>query len=141
MGATCFAPAPLPCPVPEEDRRPGRQRQTALQLGSNPAPFDLHETGKHLGNCWPFCLNGPTWSQGVARPCQAQGCLASMSLWGVRLVGLLLSLSCCWAFSCRNTLSSPDFSLPGDYLLAGMFPLHSAPPEVRGRPTVTFCDR
>ncbi|XP_013825676.2 PREDICTED: taste receptor type 1 member 1 isoform X2 [Capra hircus] len=64
-----------------------------------------------------------------------------MSLWGVRLVGLLLSLSCCWAFSCRNTLSSPDFSLPGDYLLAGMFPLHSAPPEVRGRPTVTFCDR
>ncbi|XDB58584.1 hypothetical protein AB1E18_011995 [Capra hircus] len=64
-----------------------------------------------------------------------------MSLWGVRLVGLLLSLSCCWAFSCRNTLSSPDFSLPGDYLLAGMFPLHSAPPEARGRPTVTFCDR
>uniref|UniRef100_A0AC11C979 Taste 1 receptor member 1 n=1 Tax=Ovis aries TaxID=9940 RepID=A0AC11C979_SHEEP len=64
-----------------------------------------------------------------------------MSLWGVRLVGLLLSLSCCWAFSCRNTPSSPDFSLPGDYLLAGMFPLHSAPLEARGRPTVTFCDR
>ncbi|XP_061017218.1 taste receptor type 1 member 1 [Dama dama] len=64
-----------------------------------------------------------------------------MSLWGVRLVGLQLSLSCCWAFSCHNTLSSPDFSLPGDYLLAGMFPLHSAPLEARGRPTVTFCDR
>ncbi|KAI4536882.1 hypothetical protein MG293_013085 [Ovis ammon polii] len=64
-----------------------------------------------------------------------------MSLWGVRLVGLLLSLSCCWAFSCCNTPSSPDFSLPGDYLLAGMFPLHSAPLEARGRPTVTFCDR
>ncbi|XP_027420839.1 taste receptor type 1 member 1 [Bos indicus x Bos taurus] len=64
-----------------------------------------------------------------------------MSLWGVRLVGLQLSLSCCWAFSCHNTPSSPDFSLPGDYLLAGMFPLHSALPEARGRPTVTFCDR
>uniref|UniRef100_A0A8C6D8E2 Taste 1 receptor member 1 n=1 Tax=Moschus moschiferus TaxID=68415 RepID=A0A8C6D8E2_MOSMO len=63
-----------------------------------------------------------------------------MSLW-MRLVSLLLSLSCCWAFSCQNSLSSPDFSLPGDYLLAGMFPLHSAPLEARGRPTVTFCDR
>ncbi|XP_057606889.1 taste receptor type 1 member 1 isoform X1 [Hippopotamus amphibius kiboko] len=64
-----------------------------------------------------------------------------MLLWGACLVGLQLSLSCCWAFSCHNTTSSPDFSLPGDYLLAGLFPLHRDPLGERHRPTVTFCDR
>nr|XP_017497317.2 taste receptor type 1 member 1 isoform X1 [Manis javanica] len=57
-----------------------------------------------------------------------------------RLVGLQLSLSCCWAFSCHGTESSPDFSLPGDYLIAGLFPLHSDCLGVRRRPTVTLCD-
>ncbi|KAM9110777.1 taste receptor type 1 member 1 [Megaptera novaeangliae] len=60
---------------------------------------------------------------------------------GPLLVGLQLSLSCCWAFSCHSTVSSSDFSLPGDYLLAGLFPLHGDHLGVRHRPTVTFCDR
>ncbi|XP_032350979.1 taste receptor type 1 member 1 [Camelus ferus] len=64
-----------------------------------------------------------------------------MLLWETYLVSLQLSLSCCWAFNCQSTTSSPDFSLPGDYLVAGLFPLHSDYPGVRRRPTVTFCDR
>uniref|UniRef100_A0A8C0SAS6 Taste 1 receptor member 1 n=2 Tax=Canis lupus familiaris TaxID=9615 RepID=A0A8C0SAS6_CANLF len=64
-----------------------------------------------------------------------------MSLLAAHLVSLQLSLSCCWALSCHNTESSPDFSLPGDYLLAGLFPLHSDCPGVRRRPMVTLCDR
>ncbi|XP_001496162.2 taste receptor type 1 member 1 isoform X1 [Equus caballus] len=66
-----------------------------------------------------------------------------MLLQAARLVGLQLSLSlsCCWAFSCHSTESSPDFSLPGDYLLAGLFPIHSDYLEVRSRPMVTLCDR
>ncbi|KAJ8780674.1 hypothetical protein J1605_000717 [Eschrichtius robustus] len=42
---------------------------------------------------------------------------------------------------CHSTVSSSDFSLPGDYLLAGLFPLHGDYLGVRRRPTVTFCDR
>ncbi|XP_008047641.2 taste receptor type 1 member 1 [Carlito syrichta] len=57
------------------------------------------------------------------------------------LVGLQLSISCCWAFSCHNTEFSPDFSLPGNYLLAGFFPLHGDCLQVRHRPEVTLCDR
>lgn len=66
-----------------------------------------------------------------------------MLLQAARLVGLQLSLSlfCCWAFSCHSTESSQDFSLPGDYLLAGLFPIHSDYLEVRSRPMVTLCDR
>uniref|UniRef100_A0A3Q2HS92 Taste 1 receptor member 1 n=2 Tax=Equus caballus TaxID=9796 RepID=A0A3Q2HS92_HORSE len=84
-----------------------------------------------------------TWSEGAAWPCPAQDRLASMLLQAARLVGLQLSLSlsCCWAFSCHSTESSPDFSLPGDYLLAGLFPIHSDYLEVRSRPMVTLCDR
>ncbi|TKC51537.1 hypothetical protein EI555_002182 [Monodon monoceros] len=76
-----------------------------------------------------------------ARPCQVQGDLASMLLWGASFIGLQLSLSCCWAFSCHSTASSSDFSLPGDYLLADQFPPHGDYLGVRCRPTVTFCDR
>uniref|UniRef100_A0A8C7ANM6 Taste 1 receptor member 1 n=1 Tax=Neovison vison TaxID=452646 RepID=A0A8C7ANM6_NEOVI len=64
-----------------------------------------------------------------------------MSLLAVHLVSRLLSLSCCWALSCHDTELSPDFSLAGDYLLAGLFPVHSHCPGVRRRPTVTVCDR
>ncbi|XP_045880997.1 taste receptor type 1 member 1 [Meles meles] len=64
-----------------------------------------------------------------------------MSLLAAHLVSLQLSLSCCWALNCHNTELSPDFSLPGDYLLAGLFPVHSHCPGVRRRPTVTVCDR
>uniref|UniRef100_A0A7N5KLM8 Taste 1 receptor member 1 n=1 Tax=Ailuropoda melanoleuca TaxID=9646 RepID=A0A7N5KLM8_AILME len=64
-----------------------------------------------------------------------------MSLLAAHLVSLQVSLSCCWALSCHNTELSPDFSLPGDYLLAGLFPVHSHCPGVRRRPTVTLCDR
>uniref|UniRef100_A0A8C3X839 Taste 1 receptor member 1 n=1 Tax=Catagonus wagneri TaxID=51154 RepID=A0A8C3X839_9CETA len=64
-----------------------------------------------------------------------------MLLWEVRLLCLQLSLSCCWAFGCHSTESSPDFSLPGDYLVAGLFRLHGDHLDVRHRPTVTFCDR
>ncbi|XP_039109182.1 taste receptor type 1 member 1 isoform X2 [Hyaena hyaena] len=64
-----------------------------------------------------------------------------MSLLAAHLVSLQLSLSCCWALSCHNTETSADFSLPGDYLLAGLFPLHSDCSGVRRQPTVTLCDR
>ncbi|XP_011793658.1 PREDICTED: taste receptor type 1 member 1 isoform X2 [Colobus angolensis palliatus] len=57
------------------------------------------------------------------------------------LVGLQLLISCCWAFACHSTEPSPDFILPGDYLLAGLFPLHSGCLQVRHRPEVTLCDR
>ncbi|XP_054954613.2 taste receptor type 1 member 1 isoform X4 [Pan paniscus] len=64
-----------------------------------------------------------------------------MLLCKARLVGLQLLISCCWAFACHSTESSPDFTLPGDYLLAGLFPLHSGCLQVRHRPEVTLCDR
>uniref|UniRef100_A0A8D1JE35 Taste 1 receptor member 1 n=1 Tax=Sus scrofa TaxID=9823 RepID=A0A8D1JE35_PIG len=64
-----------------------------------------------------------------------------MLLWEACLLGLQLSLSCCWALGCQGPESSPDFSLPGDYLVAGLFPLHGDHPEARRRPTVAFCDR
>uniref|UniRef100_A0A8C0WT47 G-protein coupled receptors family 3 profile domain-containing protein n=1 Tax=Castor canadensis TaxID=51338 RepID=A0A8C0WT47_CASCN len=57
------------------------------------------------------------------------------------LVGLQLSIVCCWAFSCHKTEFSPDFSLPGDYLLAGLFSLHADYLQMRHRPQVTLCDR
>ncbi|XP_055118138.1 taste receptor type 1 member 1 isoform X2 [Symphalangus syndactylus] len=64
-----------------------------------------------------------------------------MLLCTARLVGLQLLISWCWAFACHSTESSPDFTLPGDYLLAGLFPLHSGCLQVRHRPEVTLCDR
>uniref|UniRef100_A0A2I3GGU1 Taste 1 receptor member 1 n=1 Tax=Nomascus leucogenys TaxID=61853 RepID=A0A2I3GGU1_NOMLE len=63
-----------------------------------------------------------------------------MLLCTARLVGLQLLISWCWAFACHSTESSPDFTLPGDYLLAGLFPLHSGCLQVRHRPEVTLCD-
>ncbi|PNJ48051.1 TAS1R1 isoform 2 [Pongo abelii] len=64
-----------------------------------------------------------------------------MLLCTARLVGLQLLIFCCWAFACHSTESSPEFTLPGDYLLAGLFPLHSGSLQVRHRPEVTLCDR
>ncbi|KAL2773432.1 taste receptor type 1 member 1 isoform b precursor [Daubentonia madagascariensis] len=64
-----------------------------------------------------------------------------MLLQTAHLLGLQLSISCCWAYSCHSTASSPDFSLSGDYLLAGLFPLHAECLQVRHRPEVTLCDR
>ncbi|XP_062046339.1 taste receptor type 1 member 1 [Lepus europaeus] len=55
------------------------------------------------------------------------------------LLGLQLSVA--WALSCHETESSPEFSLPGDYLLAGLLPLHGDLQHVRHRPEVTLCDR
>uniref|UniRef100_A0A2K5RV67 Taste 1 receptor member 1 n=1 Tax=Cebus imitator TaxID=2715852 RepID=A0A2K5RV67_CEBIM len=56
------------------------------------------------------------------------------------LAGLQLLISCCRAFACHS-MESSDFSLPGDYLLGGLFPLHSGCLQVRHRPEVTLCDR
>ncbi|XP_048205966.1 taste receptor type 1 member 1 [Perognathus longimembris pacificus] len=64
-----------------------------------------------------------------------------MLLRGVHLLGLQLSLAVCWTPDCHRAETSPDFSLRGDYLLAGLFPLHSDCLQVRHRPQVTFCDR
>ncbi|XP_012887106.1 PREDICTED: taste receptor type 1 member 1 [Dipodomys ordii] len=64
-----------------------------------------------------------------------------MLLWVVHLVGLQFSIAICWTFDCQRTESSPDFSLQGDYLLGGLFPLHSDCSQQRHRPQVTFCDR
>ncbi|XP_075394280.1 taste receptor type 1 member 1 isoform X2 [Tenrec ecaudatus] len=58
------------------------------------------------------------------------------------LLGLQLSLVCgCWASGCQEMESSADFSLPGDYFLSGLFPLHDNCPEIRSKPEVTLCDR
>nr|BCT43487.1 taste 1 receptor member 1 [Callithrix jacchus] len=64
-----------------------------------------------------------------------------MLLHTAHLAGLQLFVSCCRAFACHSMESSPDFSLPGDYLLGGLFPLHSGFLQVRHRPEVTLCDR
>ncbi|XP_049731828.1 taste receptor type 1 member 1 isoform X2 [Elephas maximus indicus] len=62
--------------------------------------------------------------------------------WDTHLLGLQLSLACCcWALGCQEMKSSPDFSLPGDYLIAGLFALHTGYPGVRRKPEVTLCDR
>uniref|UniRef100_H0WIR9 Taste 1 receptor member 1 n=1 Tax=Otolemur garnettii TaxID=30611 RepID=H0WIR9_OTOGA len=65
----------------------------------------------------------------------------SMLLQATCLISLQLSISCCWAYSCHSVESSPDFSLAGDYLLAGLFPLHAECLQVRHRPEVMLCDR
>ncbi|XP_004863765.1 taste receptor type 1 member 1 [Heterocephalus glaber] len=64
-----------------------------------------------------------------------------MLLWVTHLVRLQLALTCCWALDCHEMASSPDFTLPGDYLLSGLFPLHSDCLQVRHSPQVTLCDR
>ncbi|XP_007940773.1 taste receptor type 1 member 1 [Orycteropus afer afer] len=62
--------------------------------------------------------------------------------WVTHLLGLQLSLACCcWALGCHEMESSPDFSLPGDYIMAGLFALHTDCPGVRHKPEVTVCDR
>ncbi|NP_445757.1 taste receptor type 1 member 1 precursor [Rattus norvegicus] len=63
-----------------------------------------------------------------------------MLFWAAHLL-LSLQLVYCWAFSCQRTESSPGFSLPGDFLLAGLFSLHGDCLQVRHRPLVTSCDR
>ncbi|XP_021055226.1 taste receptor type 1 member 1 [Mus pahari] len=57
------------------------------------------------------------------------------------LLNLQLAIAYCWGFSCQKTESSPGFSLPGDFLLAGLFSLHADCLQVRHRPLVTSCDR
>ncbi|XP_037684567.1 taste receptor type 1 member 1 [Choloepus didactylus] len=64
-----------------------------------------------------------------------------MFLGAAGLVGLQLSIFCCWAFSCHTMEPSPDFSLPGDYIIGGLFPLHSVFVDLRSTPGVTLCDR
>ncbi|KAL1776478.1 taste receptor type 1 member 1 [Sigmodon hispidus] len=64
-----------------------------------------------------------------------------MFFWATYLVSLQLHIAYCWAFSCYKTESSPGFTLPGDYLLAGQFALHADCLQVRHRPQVTQCDR
>ncbi|XP_010626166.1 taste receptor type 1 member 1 isoform X2 [Fukomys damarensis] len=59
----------------------------------------------------------------------------------IHLVHVQLALTCCWALGCHETASSPDFTLPGDYLLAGLFSLHGDCLQVRCSPQVTLCDR
>lgn len=96
-----------------------------LNTGFQPHPFHRHEVGKHLGSCGLFCSNSLTSLEGVAQPSRARNCQASMLLRVAHLVVLQLSLSCCWAFGCSNVESSPDLSLPGEYLVVGLFPLHA----------------
>ncbi|ERE81899.1 taste receptor type 1 member 1 isoform X1 [Cricetulus griseus] len=64
-----------------------------------------------------------------------------MFVWAAYLLSLQLPIAFCWAYSCHKTESSPGFSLPGDYLLGGLFALHSDCLQVRHRPQVTRCDR
>ncbi|XP_040843588.1 taste receptor type 1 member 1 isoform X2 [Ochotona curzoniae] len=61
-------------------------------------------------------------------------------LWGTAHL-LSMHLSLAWALSCYETESSADFNLPGDYLLAGLLPLHGKCQRVTHRPQVTLCDR
>ncbi|XP_051027619.1 taste receptor type 1 member 1 [Acomys russatus] len=64
-----------------------------------------------------------------------------MFFWTAHLVSLQLPIAYCWASSCHRAASSQGFSLPGDFLLAGLFSLHADCLQVRHRPQVTSCDR
>lgn len=57
------------------------------------------------------------------------------------LLSLQLAVAYCWALNCQSREFSPGFSLPGDFLLAGLFSLHADCLQVRHRPLVTSCDR
>lgn len=105
--------------------------------GVQPRPFHRREVGKHLGSCSLFYSNSLTSAEGVAQPCRAQDCQVSVFLRVAHLAVLHLSLSCCWAFGCHNVEFSPDLSLLGDYLIAGLFPLHT---ECLGGETQTHGD-
>ncbi|XP_038189626.1 taste receptor type 1 member 1 [Arvicola amphibius] len=95
---------------------------------------------KRPGSCHSLYLRRQPCPR-CAQPCWAKGHLASMFFWAAYLVSLQLHIAYCWAFSCYKTESSPSFSLPGDYLLAGLFGLHADYLQVRNQPQVTRCDR
>uniref|UniRef100_A0A7N4PHL6 Taste 1 receptor member 1 n=1 Tax=Sarcophilus harrisii TaxID=9305 RepID=A0A7N4PHL6_SARHA len=54
-------------------------------------------------------------------------------------VSLPLFISCLFSFQEIKALS--DFKMPGDHIIAGMFPIHSVYDEVRLKPEVTLCER
>ncbi|XP_075802811.1 taste receptor type 1 member 1 isoform X2 [Microtus pennsylvanicus] len=95
---------------------------------------------KRPGSCHSLYLRSQPCPR-CAQPCWAKGHLASMFFWAAYLLSLQLHIAYCWAFSCYKTESSPSFSLPGDYLLAGLFGLHADYLQVRNQPQVTRCDR
>lgn len=127
MGATCFAPEPLPCPVPEETAGPEGRGKQPYNWALIPPPLtcmkleSIWATAGHSAFKWPNLVTG------AAMPAGLSGQHVTL---GVRLGLPAALLSCCWAFSCRRIpRPSPTSASPGDYLLAGMFPLHSAPLE------------
>ncbi|XP_041507160.1 taste receptor type 1 member 1 isoform X3 [Microtus oregoni] len=95
---------------------------------------------KRPGSCHSLYLRSQPCPR-CAQPCWVKGHLASMFFWAAYLLSLKLHIAYCWAFSCYKTESSPSFSLPGDYLLAGLFGLHADYLQVRNQPQVTRCDR
>lgn len=131
-----------PCPGPAQFLRETTVRKThsLSTTGLQSLPFQGHEVTKtRLVSCPSRHLSSPR--QSCAQPCWAEGRrLASMLFWAAHLL-LSLQLVYCWAFSCQRTESSPGFSLPGDFLLAGLFSLHGDCLQVRHRPLVTSCDR
>ncbi|XP_043847098.1 taste receptor type 1 member 1 [Dromiciops gliroides] len=55
------------------------------------------------------------------------------------LVYLPLFISC--LFGCQQMETPSDFQMPGDYIIAGFFSIHSIYNEVRFKPEVTLCER
>ncbi|XP_036600236.1 taste receptor type 1 member 1 [Trichosurus vulpecula] len=55
------------------------------------------------------------------------------------LVYLSLFISC--LLSCQEMETPSDFKMPGDHIIAGLFPIHSVLEEVKGRPEVPLCER
>ncbi|XP_068934821.1 taste receptor type 1 member 1 isoform X1 [Petaurus breviceps papuanus] len=51
-----------------------------------------------------------------------------------------LTLLICCLFSCQEMETPSDFRMPGDHIIAGLFPIHSAS-QVKRRPEVTLCER
>ncbi|XP_044527183.1 taste receptor type 1 member 1 [Gracilinanus agilis] len=55
------------------------------------------------------------------------------------LIYLTLFMTCLSSY--QETETHSDFKLPGDHIIAGLFPIHSVNDEVRLRPEVTLCGR
>nr|XP_023966021.1 taste receptor type 1 member 1 isoform X6 [Chrysemys picta bellii] len=73
-------------------------------------------------------------------PFSRELCTNSMMLSPPFILYLYLLAPCYWAFICQNMEPSSEFSMDGDYTIAGFFRLHSYSTTVKSRPEVDICD-
>ncbi|XP_034609172.1 taste receptor type 1 member 1 isoform X3 [Trachemys scripta elegans] len=73
-------------------------------------------------------------------PFSREICTNSMMLSPPFILYLYFLAPCYWAFICQNMEPSSEFSMDGDYTIAGFFRLHSYSTTVKSRPEVDICD-